>query len=136
MAACDDTCDLFSGEPNEILGEDIAVFHVHAELVREVLAGNHSNDTVGLFGCGGVDRQDLGVGMGALNNGCMQQTGTEVHIVDELRRTTDLVKTVDADGWFADALEFVVCGLSLKGKSRCHAGSPLLAAKTASMMGS
>ena len=102
----DDGGDLFADEADAVLGENIAVLHVEAEHVGEILAGHHADDAGGLFGRGNVDLLELGVGARAFHHHGVQQAGTEIEIVHVLRGARDLGQAVHADGRSADDAGF------------------------------
>ena len=102
----DDGGDLLADEPDAVLREDVAVLHVEAEHVREVLARHHADDAGGLGGRRDVDLLELGVGARAFHHHGVQQAGTEIEIVHVLRGAGDLGQAVHADGRIADDAGF------------------------------
>ena len=136
MASCNDRGDLLPDESDVVLGEDVAVFHVHAELVREVRPCGDANDAARRLGFRRIDGNDPRIGVRALHDRSVQQAGTEVDVVDELCRTTDLVEAIDPDRWGANGCEFIAGGLGLEGVRGGHSVPPLPALRTASMIGS
>ena len=102
----DDGGDLLADEAHAVLGEDVAVLHVEAEHVREVLARHHADDAGGLGGRGDVDPLELGVGARAFHHHGVEQAGTEIEIVHVLRGAGDLGQAVHADGRIADDAGF------------------------------
>ena len=124
--AGDDGRHLLSDEADPILGEHVAVLHVDAKGEREVGTGHHLDDACERLGRCGVDPQDAGVRVGALDDLGVEKIGPEVEVIDELGRAADLVDAVDAWGSGADVGEIA------------HDALPPLAARaiTASTIGS
>src|ERR1039458_6939427 len=100
--AGDDGGHLFADETDAVLRKNVAILHVEAEAIREVLAGDHADHAGQFFGGAGVDIQDAGVSLGAFDDAGVVQAGAEFEVVGETRGAGDLFPAVDALGGMAD----------------------------------
>jgi len=96
---------LLTHKAHFILGEDVAVFHVEAELEGEILAGENLIYSRHFERGAEIDALDDGVGLGAGYDLGVEQLGAEVYVVAVDSRSADLFPGIDADHVFADIFE-------------------------------
>jgi len=80
---CNYCCHLFTNEPYPVLGKDIPVMHVQTKSIRKVLSGDDFYHPGDFFCTRCIDIFDQCMGIGAFNNGGIEEAGAKVQVIDE-----------------------------------------------------